>query len=299
MRRNEKKAISLWDKTTLIIIIQNDFCRRSVVDSGLKGEHVLITGASGGIGQALTNLFDKEGCSLSLHYNKNKERILKFSSELNGDYCLFQADLSSEAQTDQLFQESNATYGRIDHLVVNHGIWPEQHVPVHEMNIEQFDKTITINLRASFVCSKFFLKNLVTFPDKTASIVYIGSTAGIFGEAGHADYAISKSGIFGLMLSLKNEIVHLASHGRVNIVAPGWTITPMTEKFLEDHQSIRSALQTMSLRKLARSEDIARIVVFLSSDKLAGHISGQVITVAGGMEGRKLFEPDEININTI
>ena len=101
------------------------------------------------------------------------------------------------------------------------------------------------------------------------------------------------------MLSLKNEINHIASRGRVNIVAPGWTITPMTEKSLEDHEGVRKALQTMPLRKLARPEDIARTVVFLSSDKLAGHISGQVITVAGGMEGRKLFESAEININRI
>ena len=73
----------------------------------------------------------------------------------------------------------------------------------------------------------------------------------------------------------------------------------MTEKFMDDHESIKVALQTMPLRKLGRPEDIASTVVFLSSDKLAGHISGQVITVAGGMEGRKLFERGEINIEKI
>ncbi|MFX1283624.1 MAG: SDR family NAD(P)-dependent oxidoreductase [Promethearchaeota archaeon] len=269
------------------------------MDSGLNGEHVLITGSSGGIGQAIAQLFDEEGCCLSLHYNKNKEQILKFSSELVGDHCLLQADLSSESQTEKLFQDSIDTYGRIDRLVVNHGIWPGKSVPVHEMALEKWDKTIAINLRAAFMCSKQFIQNLVTFPKKSASIVFIGSTAGVFGEAGHADYAVSKSGLHGLMLSLKNEIIHIASRGRVNIVAPGWTITPMTEEFLKDHESVRSALQTMPLRKLARSEDIARIVVFLSSDRLASHISGQIITVAGGMEGRKLFEPHEIDIDGI
>ncbi len=269
------------------------------MDSGLNGAHVLITGASGGIGQAIAKFFDEEGCCLSLHYNKNKKQILRFSLELEGDHCLLQADLSSETQTKELFRDSIATYGRIDCLVVNHGIWPESSVPVHEMKLKQWDKTIAINLRAAFICSKQFVQNLVTFPKDVASIVYISSTAGVFGEAGHADYAVSKSGLHGLMLSLKNEITHIASRGRVNIVAPGWTITPMTEKFLEDHEGIRSALQTMPLRKLARPEDIARVVVFLSSDRLASHISGQVITVAGGMEGRKLFEPHEIDINGI
>ncbi|UCG01425.1 MAG: SDR family oxidoreductase [Candidatus Heimdallarchaeota archaeon] len=269
------------------------------MESGLNGEHVLITGASGGIGQATAKLFDKEGCSLSLHYNKNQEQISQFSKELNGDYCLLQADLSSEEQTKELIQDSTNTFGRIDHLVVNHGIWPEQYIPAHEMTLDQWDQTLTINLRAAFICSRQFLLNLLAFPKETASIVYIGSTAGIFGEAGHVDYSVSKSGLQGLMLSLKNEIIRIASRGRVNIVAPGWTITPMAEKSLEDHEAVRKALQTMPLRKIARPIDIARTVVFLSSDKLAGHISGQIITVAGGMEGRKLFEPDEIDINSI
>ncbi len=269
------------------------------MDSGLKGKHVLITGASGGIGQAIAKQFDEEECCLSLQYYKNEESILKFSSELTSEYSLFQADLSSESSTNKLFHDSISTYGRLDHLVVNHGIWPERDVPAHEMTLEQWDNTIAINLRAAFMCSKQFLKNLETFPEDIASIVYIGSTAGIFGEAGHVDYSVSKAGLYGLMLSLKNEIVLLASRGRVNLVAPGWTISPMTEKFMDDHKSIKIALQTMPLRKLARSKDIANIVVFLSSDKLAGHISGQVITVAGGMEGRKLFEPREIDIDRI
>lgn len=269
------------------------------MDTGLNGEHILITGASGGIGQAIAELFDKEGCCLSLHFNKNEKHILKYSSKLNGDHCLLQADLSSEEQTQELFQDSINTYGRIDRLVVNHGIWPEKHIPAHELTLEQWDTTITINLRAAFLCSKHFLLNLVTFPTEFASIVYIGSTAGVFGEAGHADYAVSKAGLHGLMLSLKNEISYIASRGRVNIVAPGWTITPMTEKSLEDIAGVRTALQTIPLRKIARPDDIAQTVVFLSSDKLAGHISGQLITVAGGMEGRKLFKPDEIDIDRI
>jgi NAD(P)-dependent dehydrogenase (short-subunit alcohol dehydrogenase family) len=269
------------------------------VDTGLNGEHVLITGASGGIGQAIVELFDKEGCCLSLHYNKNKKQISKYSKELDCDYCLLQADLSSEDQTEELFQDSITTFGRIDHLVVNHGIWPEKSIPTYDLTLDQWDQTLAVNLRAAFICSKLFLKNLVTFPKENASIVYIGSTAGVFGEAGHVDYAVSKAGLHGLMLSLKNEISHVAFRGRVNIVAPGWTKTPMAEKAMEDREAVVTALQTMSLRKIAYPSDIASTVVFLTSDKLAGHISGQIITVAGGMEGRKLFEPDEIDIDKI
>jgi NAD(P)-dependent dehydrogenase (short-subunit alcohol dehydrogenase family) len=99
----------------------------------------------------------------------------------------------------------------------------------------------------------------------------------------------------GMMMSLKNEIVHLAPLGRVNLVNPGWTLTPMAEKALTDKDMVKRILQTIPMRKTAVSEDIAGAILYLASDNLAGHVSGQTITVAGGMEGRVLFTPDEID----
>ena len=125
----------------------------------------------------------------------------------------------------------------------------------------------------------------------------VGSTAGEFGEAWYSDYSTSKAGLTGLLLSLKNEIVHLAPRGRVNLVNPGWTLTPMAEGRLENKESVAHILQTIPLRKVATPEDIASTMVYLLSDKLAGHVSGQTITVAGGMEGRVLFTPDETHID--
>jgi 3-oxoacyl-[acyl-carrier protein] reductase len=114
--------------------------------------------------------------------------------------------------------------------------------------------------------------------------VLVGSTAGRFGEAGHADYAAAKAAIgHGLLLSLKNEM----APARVNVVAPGWTVSPMTEASLTD-ELIDRVTATMPLRKVARTEDIARTVAFLLSDRAAGHVTGEVVTVAGGMEGRLL-----------
>ena len=125
----------------------------------------------------------------------------------------------------------------------------------------------------------------------------IGSTAGHFGEAGHADYAASKSGLMhGLLASLKNEIPRIARLGRINAVCPGWTLTPMAEKFSANSESMVRALQTIPLRKFAKPEDVASAIVFLSSNKLAGHISGQTLFVSGGMEGRVLYRPDEIEL---
>ncbi len=116
------------------------------------------------------------------------------------------------------------------------------------------------------------------------------STAGRFGEAGHADYAAAKSAIqVGLLLSLKNEIVRIAPGARVNAVAPGWTSSPMTSGELED-EFVDRLSRTMALRKVAQAEDIARAVVVLASDELSGHVTGELVTVAGGMEGRTVHE---------
>ena len=112
----------------------------------------------------------------------------------------------------------------------------------------------------------------------------IGSTAGRFGEAGHADYASAKAAIGqGLLLSLKNEL----APARVNVVAPGWTVSPMTEASLTD-AVVAHVTATMALSKVARAEDVARTVVWLCSERAAGHVTGEVVTVAGGMEGRLL-----------
>jgi 3-oxoacyl-[acyl-carrier protein] reductase len=110
----------------------------------------------------------------------------------------------------------------------------------------------------------------------------------VFGEAGHADYAAAKSAILGgLLLSLKNEIVRIAPLGRVNAVAPGWTESPMT-RGLVDAERVASVSRTMALRKVGQPQDVARQVVVLASDRLSGHVTGQVVVVAGGMEGRTI-----------
>ena len=120
----------------------------------------------------------------------------------------------------------------------------------------------------------------------TGTLVLVGSTAGIYGEAGHSDYAAAKGAITtGLLLSLKNEVSRIGSV-RVNAVAPGWTMTPKKAESGLDEEIAERAKSTMALKKLATPEDVASAIVVLSSDELSGHITGQVIEVAGGMEGR-------------
>ena len=144
------------------------------------------------------------------------------------------------------------------------------------------------NLTSSFLTARAFLREVER--NGHGSLVLIGSTAGIVGEAGHADYAAAKSAVLGgLLLSLKNEIVRIAPSARVNAVAPGWTESPMTRGHV-DPAAVRRVSRTMALRKVAQPDDVARQVVVLASDELSGHVTGQVITVAGGMEGRVVHD---------
>jgi 3-oxoacyl-[acyl-carrier protein] reductase len=120
----------------------------------------------------------------------------------------------------------------------------------------------------------------------SGSLVFVGSTAGIYGESGHSDYAAAKGAITsGLLMSLKNDVSKIGNV-RVNAVAPGWTITPKKKEQGIDDELIKNATATMSLKKLATPEDIANTVVSISSDLISGHITGQIIEIAGGMEGR-------------
>jgi 3-oxoacyl-[acyl-carrier protein] reductase len=257
------------------------------VDTDLAGRGVLVTGGAGGIGSAIVRSFAAEGARVAIHYRSSEERANEIAAETAS--VALQADLTVEPEADALVPAAVEALGGLDVLVANAGYWPSEDEPVWELSLERWRHTIAADLDSVFLSCRAFLRHVAT--TGRGNIVIVSSTAGTFGEAGHADYAAAKGALAtGFLLSLKNEIVRIAPNGRVNVVCPGWTITEMTRDALEDPELEPRVTRTMPLRKLGKAEDVANAVVALASDRMSGHVTGQVVTVAGGMEGRILHE---------
>jgi 3-oxoacyl-[acyl-carrier protein] reductase len=271
------------------------------MESELKGKVVLVTGASGGIGSAIARAFAQEGARVVLHYRSGRSRVNTLAREIGEkDSLTVRGDLSKENDVRAVFAGATRRFGRVDTLIANAGSWETRDVPLQDLSLAQWNQTLTGVLTTTFLTAKAFFR--LVAKQKRGNVVFVASTAAVFGEAGHADYSAGKAAIaYGLTRSLKNEIVRIAPHtstycgGRVNCICPGWTVVPRLAKKLGDHKAIRKITATMALPQLSRPEDMANAAVFLASDRLARHITGQTLVVAGGMEGRWLWKPEEID----
>ncbi|KAI0704061.1 NAD(P)-binding protein [Earliella scabrosa] len=287
------------------------------MDFGLENVHVLVTGASGGIGLATARLFlsychhsrmrnlsdvvhPELGARVTAHYNTNRaplDPLLQEHGELR--VRAVSGDLSQETAVESLFASASAEpFGPVQVVVVNHARFEERYVPVTQMSLDQWDTTMKTNLTSSFLVVREYMRALEKAGDAvrdTAAIVLVGSNGGKWGAHGHMDYVAAKSAMmYGMCLSLKNEIVKIAPKGRVNVVAPGWVKTPMVKESLKNQDAIYQYLATTSLNKIATPEDIATQIVVLSSSTVSGHVTGQVLMVDGGMEGRVLNKREDI-----
>ncbi len=271
------------------------------MDLRLDNKVVFLTGASGGIGRAAAEAFAAEGARLVLHGQRQWDELSSWLDEQSWREraMAVKADITDPAQLEAAFAQATDAFGRVDVCVANAGIWPPGDLTLAELDEERIRAVVEVNLLGSVWTARAFLKQLAAVGPRDdgdgACLLFTGSTAGRFGEKGHSDYAASKAGLVGLMLTLKNEIVSLDPYGRVNVVEPGWTVTDMTKRNISDPGVVQRVVRTMPVRQLARAIDIARSLVMLSSPVSARHVSGQVLTVAGGMEGRVLWEEAQVD----
>jgi len=262
---------------------------------------VLILGATSDIGLAIARKFAAEGAKLVLHYRSGHDRVKSLQRQIERvETVALKADLTKESEVRRLFAQALKRFGCVDTLIANAGWWETRDVPLHKMAMRQWQKTLDGVLNSVFLTLREFMA--LVAKQRTGNAVLIGSTAAVFGEAGHADYAAGKAAIaYGLTRSIKNEIARLAPHtadycgGRINCICPGWTIVPRHESKLGDANTVRKVTATMALPQIGRPDDVAHAAVFLSSDALARHLTGQTLVIAGGMEGRVLWQSDEID----
>ena len=253
------------------------------METGLTGKGVVVTGGAGGIGQAVVRAFAGEGARVAVHYRTSRSAAERLAFEVGG--VALGADLRVEAEADDLIPRALQALGGVDVVVANAGVWPPADEPLWDLSLDRWRDTLDANLTATFLTARGFLRHAAT--TRQGSLVMVASTAGVFGEAGHADYAAAKGAILsGLLLSAKNEAARLGGSVRINVVAPGWTVTPMTTEARRDPDLEARVTSTMALKKLGAPEDVAAQVVTLASDRLSGHVTGQVVVVSGGMEGR-------------
>jgi 3-oxoacyl-[acyl-carrier protein] reductase len=271
------------------------------MDLGLQDKVAFISGASGGIGRAVARTLAAEGAYVALHGHRQWDALNEWlSQQAWSDRALaVQADVTDAGEVDSALRSVEEHWGRVDVCVANAGIWPPGDVPLIELEEERVREVVGVNLLGAVWTARAFMKTLARSGPREdgegAALVFTGSTAGRFGERGHADYAASKAGLVGLMLTLKNEIVALDPFARVNVVEPGWTMTELARESVSSPDTVTGVVQTMPMRQIARAEDIARTIAFLASPTAARHVSGQVVTVAGGMEGRVLWEPEQVD----
>lgn len=243
----------------------------------LEGKVALVTGASRGIGREIAISLANEGATVIVNYNGSKEKaeavvdeIIKAGGKAESIGCSV-ADFTG---VENMISSITEKYGKIDILVNNAGITRDG--LLMKMSESDYDDVISTNLKGTFNCVRHVSRQMLK--QRSGRIINISSVVGLSGNAGQANYASSKAGIIGLTKSAAKE---LASRGiTVNAVAPGYVDTEMTQVLSDAVRE--NVLAQIPMKRMGNTKDIANVVVFLASD-MAAYVTGQVLSVDGGM----------------
>ncbi len=243
----------------------------------LAGKIALVTGGSRGIGEAIARKFAEQGADVAFTYLSSEDRAKSIESELKNlgsNAKAYRSDASSFEQAEALIKAVLGDFGKIDILVNNAGITRDN--LMLRMKEEQWDEVIQTNLKSVFNLTKHVLRPMLK--NRSGSIINMSSVVGVFGNAGQANYAASKAGIFGFTKSIAKEIG--SRNIRCNAIAPGFIETDMTEEL--DEKTKAAFLEGIPLNRLGNASEVADACVFLGSE-MSSYVSGQTLSVCGAL----------------
>ncbi len=267
-----KRLLSFW----LIIYYQIRTVKKTTMKL-LEDKVALITGGSRGIGEAIVRRYVAEGAAVAFTYVSSSERAEAICSELNvegGKVKAYKSDASSYQQAEELVKTVLTDFERVDVLINNAGITRD--TLMLRMSEEQWDQVIHTNLKSVFNLTKHILRPMLK--NRSGSIINMSSVVGVFGNAGQANYAASKAGIFGFTKSIAKEVGSRSI--RCNAIAPGFIETDMTQEL--DEKTKEAFLAGIPMKRLGKGNEVADACVFLGSD-MSAYISGQTISVCGAL----------------
>ena len=243
----------------------------------LEGKTAVVTGASRGIGRQIALKFASEGADVAfsdLKYDENAESLEKEIAAMGCKGKGYASDASSFDGSQQFIDEVMKDFGKVDILVNNAGITRDN--LMLRMSELDWDLVLTINLKSAFNLVKAVQRGMLK--QRSGVIINMSSVVGVNGNAGQANYSASKAGLIGFTKSIAQELG--SRNIRCNAIAPGFIETEMTAKLSEEVR--KEWAQTIPLRRGGTPLDVANVATFLASD-LSSYVSGQVISVCGGM----------------
>ena len=244
----------------------------------MKDKHVaLVTGASRGIGRAISLELGKKGIIVGLGYNRNQQKANEVKEEIianGGEAEIFQGSIENFYDAKKVVDSIIEKYGKIDILINNAGITEDK--TILKMSLEEWLRVIQVNLFGAFYCIKASVENMIQ--NNWGRIINISSIIGLTGNIGQSNYAAAKAGIIGLTKSLALELAK--KNITVNAVAPGFIETEMVAQV--NPKIIESIKERVPMKRLGTAEEVAKVVSFLASED-AGYVTGQVYGINGGL----------------